>query len=263
MSAMLISLTNPSVSTAATTAGGKAASLSKLAAVSGLQNHVPKSYALSTSFFQPWIDAIVSVSNDYPRLLHGTITDPKELEQACQHLKSQCMTLPLTNSQQTALNELSNIISTQFAHSLAAVRSSAIEEDGRDMSYAGMFETELGVSSRNLEMAVRRCFASKFDSRVFLYMRAAANNGETEEDYGGEQQEKQNYDDSGRSGGFAVVVMEMVDATTAGVAFSGEFGVCNTVCVPYVSSLACTWYETNIYRTTYYYSSEPLEFRSR
>ena len=259
---MLISLTND---TAATTAsvGGKAASLSKLAAVStaGLQNHVPKSYALSTSFFQPWIDAIVtSASNDYTRLLNGDITNPNQLEEACQHLKSQCMTLSLTTSQQTALNELSNIISTQFAHSLAAVRSSAIEEDGRDMSYAGMFETELGVSSRNLEVAVRRCFASKFDSRVFLYMRASnanSHDGETEED-GGEQMKEQNYDDSGSSaGGFAVVVMEMVDAITAGVAFSGESsGICNTfVSLTFALGMELT--------SITYYSSEPLEFRSR
>ena len=224
---MLISLTNPSSSTAATTAsvGGKAASLAKLSGVTGLQNHVPKSYALSTSFFQPWVDAILtnnsSSSNDYTRLLNGDITETKELEEACQKLKSQCMTLPLTTSQQTALKELSNIISTQFAHSLAAVRSSAIEEDGTDMSYAGMFETELGVSSRNLEVAVRRCFASKFDVRVFLYMRASHDDGETEED-GDDEQKNQNYDASDKAGGFAVVVMEMVDAITAGVAFSAN-----------------------------------------
>ncbi len=82
------------------------------------------------------------------------------------------------------------------------------------MSYAGMFETELGVSSRNLEVAVRRCFASRFDSRVFFYntMRAADH-----DDDGGSDE------DVGTSaGGFAVVVMEMVDSITAGVAFSGK-----------------------------------------
>ena len=210
---------------------------------------MPKSYALSTTFFQPWIDDIVTLSDDnyYTRILTGDITDPKELEAACRYLKSKCMTLPLTKSQQTALNELSSIISTQFAHNLAAVRSSAIEEDGADMSYAGMFETELGVSSRNLEVAVRRCFASKFDSRVFLYMRAATADGETE-DIGS----------NAAGGGFAVVVMEMVDSVTAGVAFSGEFGV------PYFFLLACFHLCMKLtFVTLQYFSSEPLEFRSR
>jgi pyruvate,water dikinase len=148
------------------------------------------------------------------------------------------MTIPLNTSQQMALHELSNIISTQFNHGLAAVRSSAIEEDGIDMSYAGMFETELGVSANNLERAVRRCFASKFDSRVLLYMRSRCYNNNRskrdDDDHNNEQKTKENDKTSTTtsttttttttfiSGGFSLAVMEMVNSKIAGVAFSAN-----------------------------------------
>ena len=81
--------------------------------------------------------------------------------------------------------------------SVAAVRSSSPQEDGKKLSFAGIFATSLGVTSLTLEEAVRDCFASAFDHRVFSY--------------------------AGRQcPSFAVVVMEMVDASKAGVAFSAN-----------------------------------------
>lgn len=89
------------------------------------------------------------------------------------------------------------------------------------MSYAGMFETELGVSSHNLEGAVRRCFASKFDTRVFRYMRRGHYNGSKKDDDDDDEQ-KITSCNTISSGAFALVVMEMVDSKTAGVAFSAN-----------------------------------------
>ena len=94
---------------------------------------------------------------------------------------------------------------------MAAVRSSAIEEDGNDQSYAGMFETVLGVSSSKLEEAVRYCFASKFDYRVFRY-----NSQTTTKD------DNAMSSNINEGGGFALVVMEMIDAQAAGVSFSAN-----------------------------------------
>ena len=159
---MLISLTSPS-STSNTNAtnispsivGGKAASLSKLYTIPQLQNQnvvvVPQSYALSTAFFQPWVDEIISwITNNnnddddefapLMKIIDGKNTtatidnsdddDDQLLKETCQKLKSKCMTLPLTQSQQQTLHTLQNIISTSFNYKLAAVRSSSVEEDG-------------------------------------------------------------------------------------------------------------------------------------
>ena len=80
---------------------------------------------------------------------------------------------------------------------LAAVRSSTPDEDGETSSFAGVFETILGVTALTLDTALRECFASAFDHRVFSYAGV-------------------------HTPSFAAVVMEMVDAHKAGVAFSAN-----------------------------------------
>ena len=47
-----------------------------------------------------------------------------------------------------------------------AVRSSGVEEDLPDASYAGQYETVLNVPAKELGTAVRRCWASAFSDRV-------------------------------------------------------------------------------------------------
>lgn len=204
---MLIPLTstaNDNASSATDTAvvGGKASSLAKLYRIPALHDYVPKSYALSTAFFEPWMD-IITRSSDYD-LISNNSKDDNELKRICDKLKETCVTIPLNTLQQQTLSELSHMITNEFNHRLAAVRSSATEEDGKENSFAGVFETKLGVSPSKLEEAVRYCFASKFDYRVFRYM--MANNVAT----------------TSTVGGFAVVVMEMVDAEVAGVSFSAS-----------------------------------------
>ena len=195
---MIVSLTSShSTETGPTSVGGKASSLAKLYTIQGLKDNVPNSYALSTSFFQPWMD----------QLNTDGVSEISDEENACNKLKEACRTLTLSATQQLALDELSRIISNEFNHGLAAVRSSAVEEDGSGLSYAGMFETELGVTPSTLEIAVRNCFASKFDYRVYKYV-------STHEAAGG--------DSTTSDDGFAVVVMEMVDSIVAGVAFSAN-----------------------------------------
>src|SRR5919109_4056393 len=55
-----------------------------------------------------------------------------------------------------------------------AVRSSGIAEDGAEQSYAGMFETVLGVSIDGLAEATHRVIASGQAARVAGYGPAAA-----------------------------------------------------------------------------------------
>ena len=88
-----------------------------------------------------------------------------------------------------------------------AVRSSAAAEDLPGASYAGMYESYLGVDDDGLASAVTRCFESAEADRVRAYRESHENN------------------DAGRmpgSGGMAVLVQQMVDAAAAGVAFTAN-----------------------------------------
>jgi phosphohistidine swiveling domain-containing protein len=83
---------------------------------------------------------------------------------------------------------------------LLAVRSSAVGEDGRTASYAGQFETVLGVRSTEADVwaAVRRVWASAFAAHALRYLREA-----------GERRVR-----------MAVVVQRLVEPEVSGVAFS-------------------------------------------
>ncbi|MGJ6981436.1 PEP/pyruvate-binding domain-containing protein [Aestuariimicrobium soli] len=80
-----------------------------------------------------------------------------------------------------------------------AVRSSAVNEDLEGLSFAGQYETELGVTPDDLPAALARVRASSTSPAALAYL-----------------------DDHGlpADGGFAVLVQSLVDADVAGVAFT-------------------------------------------
>lgn len=82
-----------------------------------------------------------------------------------------------------------------------AVRSSAKAEDLPGASYAGMYESYLGVDAAGLALAVARCFQSAESGRVRQYQ---GSRGQADR------------------GTMAVLVQQMADATAAGVAFSAD-----------------------------------------
>ena len=81
-----------------------------------------------------------------------------------------------------------------------AVRSSGAAEDLPDASYAGLYETYLGVPADGLAEAVRECFAAAASERVTAYR----------DRHGG------------GTAGMAVLVQVMVDPVAAGVAFTAH-----------------------------------------
>jgi phosphohistidine swiveling domain-containing protein len=82
-----------------------------------------------------------------------------------------------------------------------AVRSSGVDEDLPGASYAGQYESVLGVPAAGLPAAVRRCWASAFTRHVAAYRRSRG---------------------VGRGMAMAVLVQPMVAAEAAGVAFSAD-----------------------------------------
>src|SRR5438067_6637200 len=83
-----------------------------------------------------------------------------------------------------------------------AVRSSGLAEDLEDASFAGQYETVLGVESLDEVLeAMRRCWASAEAERVRDYAEERAN---------------------GQAGKVAVLVQRLVEADAAGVAYSAN-----------------------------------------
>lgn len=93
---------------------------------------------------------------------------------------------------------LENMLSHFPESGLFAVRSSAVDEDGKEQSFAGQFESYLYVNPENLENKIKSVWCSAFSERVILYRQ---NNGLS------------------LKSGLAVIVQEMVNADVAGVGF--------------------------------------------
>ena len=146
--------------------GGKGCSLIRMAEA-GLP--VPPGAVLTAEFFAPWFDKLRATA-PWTRLAKAT---PDEWATVCQELKELCLSLPLTATQQRALLDLHDTLAgIAGANALFAVRSSSPEEDLASASFAGGYETRLGVRLADLEPAVRHCLASSLDQRVFAYKQA-------------------------------------------------------------------------------------------
>lgn len=81
-----------------------------------------------------------------------------------------------------------------------AVRSSATNEDTGRASFAGLYRTDLGVASSQIETAIRELWASLWQERVVVYRARIGGN------HGGPA--------------MAAIIQPMVEALVAGVAFS-------------------------------------------
>lgn len=79
-----------------------------------------------------------------------------------------------------------------------AVRSSAIDEDGAEFSFAGQFESYLFVTKENLAEKIKAVWCSAFSERVYQYRKTNKLKA---------------------TPGIAVIVQEMINADSAGVAF--------------------------------------------
>jgi len=119
-----------------TEVGGKAASLSRLAA----RYAVPPGFCLTVAAYTEWSSA----------LLRGEC--PAEFER-------------IVGEGLATLGERSG-----DDHPVVAVRSSAVDEDGLDASFAGLFVSCLNIRGvESTVAAVRRCWASALDARVRAY----------------------------------------------------------------------------------------------
>ncbi len=173
--------------------GGKGYSLIRMVEA-GLP--VPPGAVLTTEFFGPWFDEI-QASAAWAALADGTADKWATL---CNELKGLCLDLRLTAAQRQSLEDLRKNLAALGDDVLFAVRSSSPEEDLASASFAGGYETRLGVRPADLDDAVRHCFASSLDERVLVY--------------------KKEHGFDVLSPRIAVVVQQQIDSEVAGVGFS-------------------------------------------
>jgi len=172
--------------------GGKGYSLIKMAN-GGFP--VPAGMVLSVNFFDDWLEELSAIEN--LRLLVSDSDDVLKTKTA--KLQQRAGKLQFTSSQREVLNEKLKMLQMP-GNQMFSVRSSSPEEDMAGASFAGMYETYLGVRPETLEDRIRDVFVSCIDYRVVAYKR------------------QKGFDFTTYS--IAVVVMAMIRSEIAGVAFS-------------------------------------------
>ncbi len=151
---------------------------------------VPEGIVLSSDFFESWLNEIKQTSQ-WSNLLRA-ITKEK-----CDELKKLAAKLEYTESQDKELNKYLNELDEV---TIFAVRSSSPEEDLLDISFAGMYESYLGVAKENLKPAILKAFASMLDYRVMEY--------------------KNQHNTSIETTSIAIILQKQLASETSGIGFS-------------------------------------------
>ena len=183
--------------------GPKMARLGTLRA-SGIE--VPDGFAITTTAFQRFLaDSDLERRIDRELQAAAGVDDLTAMEAASSRVRQLVEQSPMEAALETALREAYDELC--FRHGNVglpvAVRSSAAGEDAASASFAGQYESYLGVVGADaVVVAVRRAWSSLFVARALAYR----------------LRQKQHY----RETPMAVGVLRLVQARCAGVAFSAH-----------------------------------------
>jgi len=151
---------------------------------------VPQSLVVSITAFHEFLN---SAAEDIHRLLSQWDQNSDRANEILVGIRDRIMEWPLAPSMAGKIYEAFFSLNSKFV----AIRSSATTEDGNIQSFAGQYESFLGVTKENLLMCIKACWASLFGVRAFRYLKHG-----------------QHY------GNMAVLIQEMIDADVSGVCFS-------------------------------------------
>ncbi len=178
--------------------GGKAANLARWVTTAGEQ--VPPFFAVSAGAYQRFILGAGLADRAKEVLSQAEQPGVQTLRRLCESICREILSAPLPRDLEEALAgayaRLCGRCEPKFG---VAVRSSAVTEDS-ESSFAGQFETVLGVKERDLAAAYKRVIASKFTFQAVHYARLC---GFHPDDVA-----------------MPVMVMIMVQPVSSGVAFS-------------------------------------------
>lgn len=123
--------------------------------------NVPEGFVLAVDFFRAWTDEIKSAD------LWRTFLQTSD-RNACAALQEKVRQFRFTSEQRSAIDQQ---LAQMPKDAVFAVRSSAPEEDLVQASFAGQYETFLGVRLPELEKNVGQAFSSMLNFRVVEYKR--------------------------------------------------------------------------------------------
>ncbi|MBN2001916.1 MAG: hypothetical protein JXA21_01060 [Anaerolineae bacterium] len=141
-----------------TQAGGKAKALIETTQAGF---NVPEGFVLTVDFFRAWVDTVKEGD-----LWHKFLQMPDR--DTCAALQARVRQFRFTPEQRAAFEEH---VSRMPSEAIFAVRSSSPEEDLAQNSFAGQYETLLGVKLLELEPHIAQVFSSMLDFRVVEYKR--------------------------------------------------------------------------------------------
>lgn len=182
--------------------GGKAHSLMK---INSLSLPVPPGIVLPVSFFSTWQSAIKQLPEW--QTLSSLITtlssssSPNQLEQTLTSIKSWCTShLILSPQHQQQLTSSLQQHIPQHETTLYAIRSSSPNEDLSSASFAGLYETYLGIKYNDMHTYILNTFLSCLDIRLLQYKLS------------------KQFDPLDIS--IAIIIMKQLHSSVSGVAFS-------------------------------------------
>lgn len=167
--------------------GGKAYNLAHLGKIKSI--NVPKWVCLSTDVF--W-KLLGEKKDEYEKLIS---------DYSAKNREKIIKLISKSDFDEKTRNKIENVLSNTFSRDVKfAVRSSATDEDSDEYSFAGMLDSSLNVSFKEIFEEIKKCYASGFSERVMKYR--VKNN-----------LVKKNI-------AVAVVIQEMVEPDYAGVMFT-------------------------------------------
>lgn len=179
--------------------------MARLAELAEMGAPVPEGFGVTTQAFEAFLkeaglrDRLLDIETSW------ATDDADSLQQASRDASAaiEGATIPplIAGEIKTAYEALCRLL--QIADVPVAVRSSATGEDAADASFAGQYDSYLGISGPDkLLHAIRRCWASLFTDRAMQYRRSK-DRGFVHSPMG-------------------VAVNRLVDAVSAGVGFSAD-----------------------------------------
>ena len=130
---------------------------------------VPPAVVLSTEFFLPWMEHCKAT----PEWKAFAQAKDDAMVAAAKAVKHSCQKLAFSEGQQKTLAEVRQYLQGEGI-TLMAVRSSSPEEDLAGASFAGIYETVLGVTDAGLEAAITTFLLPLWTNGWWLTNKSAA-----------------------------------------------------------------------------------------
>ncbi|GAB6175342.1 PEP/pyruvate-binding domain-containing protein [Desulfobaculum senezii] len=181
-------------------AGNKAARLSSLAEVEDLP--VPGGFVITTRAFHYFIEYNELRSRIETLLSKVTLDSPGFVLDICEEIQRLIMEAEVPPAVEEAYRDHALTLAAARGGQLQlAVRSSAVGED-TEASFAGQYDSELGVSLSDLSHAYKKVLASKYSPKAVTY--------------------RIRYGMPDMQTPMAVLVLEMIDARVSGVVYTHD-----------------------------------------